>query len=99
MFYSAGTFLGGVSGPLLFGYLVCPHAETVSDGDENVVVACNGHALDSIGARYPLLIGYGVGALLMYVAAVVEAAFGVNAEGKSLENIALPINNAQAVVE
>jgi hypothetical protein len=43
-----------------------------------------------------VLIGYLVGAGLMICAAIVEALFGVAAEGKSLESVATPLSSRAA---
>jgi MFS family permease len=62
-FYAAGTLLGGVSGPLLFGRIV------------------------GSGSRGLLFAGYGIGAVAMIAAGVVQAIWGVAAEGRSLESL------------
>jgi MFS family permease len=67
-FYAAGTAIGGVVAPLLFGILVAAHSP------------------------WPLVGGYIIAALLMLGAAVVEAYFGIDAEGRSLEQIADPLS-------
>jgi MFS family permease len=48
--------------------------------------------------REQLAIGYFIGAGLMVFAAVVEAVFGVAAEGKSLESITAPLTSQENVV-
>ena len=68
LFYTCGTFAGGVAGPALFGYLV------------------------GTGSRELLFCGYLAGALAMVVGGVAEIAWGVAAEGKSLEAIATPLS-------
>jgi MFS family permease len=68
LFYSVGTFAGGLLAPALFGALI------------------------ESGSRTRVAIGYGVGAALMMLAAVVAAWLGVAAEGKSLEQIAFTIH-------
>jgi MFS family permease len=68
LFYSVGTFAGGLLAPALFGALI------------------------ESGSRIRVAIGYGVGAVLMFVAAAVAAWLGVAAEGKSLEQIAFTIH-------
>jgi MFS family permease len=45
-------------------------------------------------SRVLLALGYGLGALLMIVAAICEAAFGVEAAGKSLESISKPLQSS-----
>jgi MFS family permease len=45
-------------------------------------------------SRVLLALGYGLGALLMIVAAVCEASFGVEAAGKSLEAISKPLQSS-----
>lgn len=67
LFYTCGTFAGGVGGPALFGYLV------------------------GTGSRELLFRGYLAGALAMVVGGAAEAVLGVDAEGKSLEEIASPL--------
>jgi MFS family permease len=67
-FYAAGTAVGGVAGPLLFGVLI------------------------ATGSRDNVANGYFLGALLMIVAAVVEARWGVAAERKSLEAVSRPLS-------
>jgi MFS family permease len=44
-------------------------------------------------SRTLLALGYGFGALLMIVAAVVEALFGIEAAGKSLESVSKPLQS------
>jgi MFS family permease len=68
LFYTCGTFVGGVCGPALFGYLV------------------------GTGSRELLHRGYLAGAAAMIIGGLVEAAIGVDAEGKSLESIASPLS-------
>jgi MFS family permease len=48
--------------------------------------------LVSTDSRWALAAGYALAALLMLIAAVVEAKFGIDAEGKSLESIAEPLS-------
>jgi hypothetical protein len=48
--------------------------------------------LISTGSRGSVAIGYFIGALLMIVAAGVEALWGVAAERKSLEAVARPLS-------
>jgi MFS family permease len=50
-------------------------------------------ALIAPGKHEPVLFGYLLGASLMIIAGIVEALFGVAAEGKSLENIAQPLSS------
>jgi MFS family permease len=45
-------------------------------------------------SRIWLALGYGLGALLMIVAAICEATFGVEAAGKSLESISKPLQSS-----
>lgn len=45
-------------------------------------------------SRTLLALGYGLGALLMIVAAICEASFGVEAAGKSLESISKPLQSS-----
>ena len=47
-------------------------------------------------ARGPLTIGYLIGAAVMFIGGVVAWVFGVNAEGKSLEDIAAPMSSVAA---
>ena len=70
-FYAAGTGLGGIIGPILFGRFV-------EQGRSNVVV------------------GYYIGAALMIAAGIVEVFLGVNAEQRSLEDIASPLTAQDA---
>eukprot|EP01111_Echinosteliopsis_oligospora_P011115 TRINITY_DN3589_c0_g1_i2.p1 TRINITY_DN3589_c0_g1~~TRINITY_DN3589_c0_g1_i2.p1 ORF type:complete len:542 (-),score=113.52 TRINITY_DN3589_c0_g1_i2:2124-3749(-) len=63
VFYSLGTGIGGLIGPVLFGMLI--------DSQK----------------RINLVGGYIIGAGLMMIAAVVALIWGVDAEGKSLEEI------------
>ena len=71
-FYAVATAIGGISGPLLFGYLV---------GTEDTSVT---------------MIGFLIGAGWMLAAAVVEMILGVDAEQKSLEEIAEPLSSEEA---
>jgi MFS family permease len=64
LFYAAGTAVGGLVAPVLFGALI------------------------QTGRPSGVFWGYAVGAALMLAAALVEAIFGVPAEGKSLEHLA-----------
>jgi len=68
LFYAAGTAIGGVAAPWLFGILI------------------------GSGSRDAVSNGYALGAVLMLLAAVVEAWLGVDAERKSLERIAPPLS-------
>jgi len=70
-FYAVGTAAGGISGPLLFGWLI---DRASASGDITGIA-----------------IGYFIGAALMIVGGVIQAVFGVKAEGKSLESIAQPL--------
>ncbi|HTR85162.1 MAG TPA: MFS transporter [Reyranella sp.] len=45
--------------------------------------------------RGGIVLGYGLGAVLMVIAACVELALGVQAEGKSLEEVAPPLSSAR----
>ena len=69
IFYAAGTLVGGVGAPLLFGMLI------------------------NTGSRGLVGVGYGVGALLMIVAALFEWRIGVEAAGKSLESVSKPLQS------
>jgi MFS family permease len=51
-------------------------------------------SLIGTGAREPIAIGYGVGAALMLVAAIIEARWGPDAERMSLEELAPPLSHA-----
>jgi MFS family permease len=68
VFYAAGTAIGGIVAPWLFGTLI------------------------GTGSRWNVFFGYCGAALLMLVAAVMEIRFGVDAEGRSLEQIAEPLS-------
>ncbi|MGB8279206.1 MAG: hypothetical protein WCF20_14920 [Methylovirgula sp.] len=50
-------------------------------------------ALIATKTREAVLIGYLLGAALMLFAGIVEALFGVAAEGKSLESVAAPLSS------
>jgi MFS family permease len=52
--------------------------------------------LIGIGSRWHIFAGYGVAALLMAAAAIVEAWIGIDAEGRSLESIAAPLSAVRA---
>ena len=52
-------------------------------------------ALIATKTREAVLVGYLLGAGLMIFAAIVEALFGVAAEGKSLESVAMPLSSAK----
>jgi MFS family permease len=67
-FYAAGTAIGGVVAPLLFGILLSNHSP------------------------WPLVGGYLLASVLMIGAAAIEAIFGIDAEGRSLEEIAGPLS-------
>lgn len=69
IFYAAGTLLGGVGAPLLFGELI------------------------QSGSKANVAWGYGLGAVLMLGAAVLELTIGVEAAGKSLESISKPLGS------
>lgn len=45
------------------------------------------------GSNWMVSIGYALSALLLLIAAVTEWKFGIDAEGKSLENIASPLSS------
>jgi MFS family permease len=68
VFYAAGTAIGGVLAPWLFGMLI------------------------GTGSRSNVCFGYYGAALLMLAAAVMEFRFGVDAEGRALEEIADPLS-------
>jgi MFS family permease len=68
LFYSAGTGVGGVAAPYIFGVLV------------------------QTGSRLDVFYGYLICGALMIGAAIVELAIGVDAERKSLEDIASPLS-------
>ncbi len=70
VFYAIGTGLGGVAGPLVFGWLI------------------------ESGSRASVFAGYAFAAALMLVAAVVAARYAVQAERKSLEEVAKPLSAA-----
>lgn len=67
-FYAAGTGLGGIIGPVLFGNLIA--TKRPSD----------------------TALGYLIGAALMCAAGLVEVFLGVDAEQKSLEDVATPLS-------
>lgn len=67
-FYAIGTFIGGVSGPLIFANLV----KSGRPGDT--------------------ALAFGIGAVLMIAAGLVELFLGVKAEGRGLEDIAEPLS-------
>lgn len=68
IFYAFGTGIGGVIGPVAFGWLI------------------------GTGDKWMLFYGYIFAAVLMLGAAVMEAIWGVAAEGKSLEDISEPLS-------
>lgn len=64
IFYAAGTAIGGIAAPWVFG----------------------------TRSRWNVFFGYCGAALLMMAAAIMELRFGVNAEGRALEEIAEPLS-------
>ncbi|TXN47822.1 MFS transporter, partial [Methylobacterium sp. WL7] len=50
-----------------------------------------GRLFDTIGRRQMIAFGYGIGAALMLIAAVVGGVWGTAAEGKSLEDVSKPL--------
>jgi MFS family permease len=54
-----------------------------------------GHLIES-GSRGSVALGYLLGAVLMIIAGIVEAIWGVAAERKSLESVATPLSMATA---
>ncbi|QUP56009.1 MFS transporter (plasmid) [Ralstonia syzygii] len=68
LFYAVGTGLGGVAGPVLFGWLI--------DTRER-------------GAVFG---GYAFGAVLMLLAAAIQARWGTAAERRPLEHVAAPLS-------
>ena len=70
IFYAFGTAIGGIAGPLAFGWLI------------------------GTGDKWMLFWGYVFAAALMIGAAVLEAIWGVAAEGKSLEDVSEPLSAA-----
>jgi MFS family permease len=68
LFYAFGTGIGGVIGPVAFGWLI------------------------GTGDKWMLFYGYIFAALLMLGAAILQAIYGVAAEGKSLENVSEPLS-------
>ena len=69
LFYAAGTLVGGVAAPSIFGRLI------------------------QSGSRGELFGGYLAAMVLMLAAAAAELIWGVQAEGKSLEDIATPLSS------
>lgn len=70
IFYAAGTLIGGVGAPLLFGHLI------------------------QTGSRTAVFEGYVAGAVLMLVGAFAEVWLGIDAERRSLESIAAPLQSS-----
>jgi len=70
LFYAAGTAVGGIVAPWLFGTLI------------------------GTGSRWYVFFGYVGAALLMLSAALTETKLGIDAEGRSLEQIADPLSSA-----
>jgi MFS family permease len=70
VFYAAGTAVGGIVAPWLFGTLI------------------------GMGSRWYVFYGYAGAALLMLSAALTESKLGIDAEGRSLEQIADPLSSA-----
>ncbi len=70
LFYSVGTGIGGIVGPVLFG-------RAIETGTVSAIVA-----------------GYFLGAILMMAAGVVEIVLGVEAAGRSLEQVAPPLGSS-----
>ncbi len=70
LFYALGTLIGGVSGPLLFGFLI------------------------GSGSQWAVAGGYAGAAALMIGAAICEALLGVEAAGKSLEDVSRPLSSS-----
>jgi MFS family permease len=68
VFYAAGTAIGGIVAPWLFGTLI------------------------GTGSRWNVFFGYCGAAVLMLTAAVMELRFGIDAEGRALEDIAEPLS-------
>ncbi|MCW2685711.1 MAG: Major facilitator superfamily 1 [Mycobacterium sp.] len=71
-FYAAGTAIGGISGPLLFGQLI------------------------NSGHRGLVAISFLIGAAVMALGGIAELTLGVKAEGKTLENLAMPLTAVDA---
>ena len=71
LFYAAGTLVGGVAAPVIFGRLI------------------------ESGSRAALAYGYLAAMVLMLLAALAEAVWGVKAERQSLEDIATPLSSRQ----
>jgi MFS family permease len=69
IFYAAGTGVGGIFAPAIFGRLIATGEPWVLSG------------------------GYIAAAILMLGAAAAELMLGVDAEGKSLENVAQPLSS------
>jgi MFS family permease len=69
IFYAAGTLVGGVAAPVLFGHLI------------------------QTGSRAAVFDGYLAGAILMLVGAFAEVYLGIDAERRSLESIAPPLQS------
>ena len=70
IFYAFGTGIGGVVGPVAFGYLI------------------------GTGDKWMLFYGYLFAAALMIGAGIMEAIWGVAAEGRSLEDVSEPLSSA-----
>jgi MFS family permease len=75
IFFSIAQLFGGV-GPFIFGYII---SGAVNEETHEVI------------SRTPLAIAYGVSAAIMFGGGLVAWFLGVDAEGKSLEEISPPI--------
>ena len=58
--------------------------------------AIYGALIGNGSSRTPLFIGYLVGAAIMAIGGVIEIVFGINAEGKSLEDITKPLTSVSS---
>ncbi len=70
------------------------NASATNQSVESKVPARFGQLIGT-GAKSDLLIGFGIAAALMIVAAIAELIFGVRAEQRSLESVATPLTAIQ----
>jgi MFS family permease len=84
----------GASGPFIFGSIIAKAIETQESTLQFGPVALH-LTVEHVTSVTPLAIAYVASAGVMFIGGVIAWIFGINAEGKSLEEIAPPIESVE----
>jgi MFS family permease len=95
VFYSIGTALGGLLGPVIFGILVLLllFLRLLLRLHFSAIVCKLRHPQVESEKPKNILIGYCIASATMIFAGIMGWLLGVDAEGKSLESIAAPLSS------